>query len=70
MSDKKYLYQENWSKKNGYKSISFKLKESTAQEFKDTCKRLGVSQGATLNEFMEKFVNETSAERWIYDIYK
>nr|DAJ93152.1 MAG TPA: antitoxin [Caudoviricetes sp.] len=58
MSEKKYIHQENWGKKNGYKSISFKLKESTAQAFKDTCKRIGISQGATLNEFMEKFVNE------------
>lgn len=56
MSDKKYIHQENWSKKHGYKSISFKLKESTVQEFKDTCKRLGVSQGATLTEFMEAFI--------------
>nr|DAV29094.1 MAG TPA: antitoxin [Caudoviricetes sp.] len=58
MSEKKYIHQENWGKKNGYKSISFKLKESTAQEFKDTCKRLGVSQGATLLDFMENFIKK------------
>ena len=58
MSGKKYIHQENWSKKHGYKSISFKLKESTVQEFKDTCKRLGVSQGATLLDFMESFIKK------------
>ena len=58
MDAKKYIHQENWGKKNGYKSISFKLKESTVQEFKQTCKRLGVSQSATLSDFMKKFIKE------------
>lgn len=60
MDDKKYIRQKKWSEKNGYKSVSFKLKESTAQAFKETCKRLGVSQGATLSEFMESFIKENN----------
>ncbi|MDO5015302.1 MAG: hypothetical protein Q4E28_05055 [Clostridia bacterium] len=61
MADKKEFnqinYQNEWLKKN-YKSISLSLPIDLANEFKEACKKLGVSQRSVLVKAVEETIKE------------
>lgn len=50
--------QDKWDKKAGVISKSYKVNEKTAEEFKEACKKAGVSMGTQLTKMMNEFINE------------
>lgn len=48
---------DKYQKKMGLISKSYKIKKSLADEFKDTCNRLGIGQAATLSRLMQDFID-------------
>ena len=52
---------EKYQKKVGLVAKSFKLKKDLAEEFRETCDRLGVAQANVLSEFMQKFIDDNKA---------
>lgn len=47
-----------YQKKVGLISKSYKIKQSLAEDFKETCDRLGVGQAATISRLMQQFIDE------------
>ena len=46
-----------YQKSIGLISKSYKIKKELADNFKETCDRLGVGQAATISQLMEQFIN-------------
>ena len=53
-----YERQERYSKKAGLVSKTYKLNQSVVEEFAKVCKERGVSQGPTLTNLMQQFIEE------------
>ena len=49
---------DNWQKKVGIISKSFKLKKELTNEFKEACEKAGVSQAAQISKMMREFIDE------------
>lgn len=49
---------QKYEKSQGIIAKSFKMKKSLAEEFKDTCERLGVGQAATITALMTEFIEK------------
>ncbi len=47
-----------YQQKIGLISKSYKIKKSLADEFKETCNRLGVGQAATITCLMQDFIDQ------------
>lgn len=45
-----------YQKKAGLVTKGFKLKGELADEFKETCERIGVSQASAISKFMREFI--------------
>ena len=48
--------QDRWNEKNGYISKSFRMYRSLAEEFKQACDSVGVSQAETIQQLMREFI--------------
>ena len=48
--------QDRWNEKNGYISKSFRMDRSLAEEFKQACDSVGVSQAETIQQLMREFI--------------
>ena len=48
--------QDRWNEKNGYISKSFRMYRSLAEEFKQVCDSVGVSQAETIQQLMREFI--------------
>ena len=48
--------QDRWHEKNGYISKSFRMYRSLAEEFKQACDSVGVSQAETIQQLMREFI--------------
>ena len=53
---KKKRPQDRWNEKNGLVSVSYKLTKSIADDFSETCLKLGVSKKSQLEKMMVDFV--------------
>ena len=49
---------DRWDKKNGYITKSFRMYQKTADEFKNACEIVGVSQSGQIVKLMERFISE------------
>ncbi len=58
MTDYKYKAQEEYEKRKNIAPKAYKLNRDLAEEFSDTCKKVGRSQASVLTELMEKFIKE------------
>lgn len=54
--------QERWEAKNGIKAKSYKLNAEMAEEFKETCARLGISQSAQITKLMTEFIEQNKEQ--------
>ena len=48
--------QDRWNEKNGYISKSFRMYRSLAEEFKQACDSVGVSQAEIIQQLMREFI--------------
>ena len=48
--------QDRWNEKNGDISKSFRMYRSLAEEFKQACDSVGVSQAETIQQLMREFI--------------
>ena len=48
--------QDRWNEKNGYISKSFRMYRSLAEEFKQACDSVGVSQAETIQQLMREVI--------------
>ena len=48
--------QDRWNEKNGYISKRFRMYRSLAEEFKQACDSVGVSQAETIQQLMREFI--------------
>ena len=48
--------QDRWNEKNGYISKSFRMYRSLAEEFKQACDSVGVSQAEPIQQLMREFI--------------
>ncbi len=55
--EKKIRPQDKWDKKAGVTAKTYKVHKETAEEFKDACKRAGVSMGTQLTKMMREFID-------------
>lgn len=55
------IASEKYQKKVGLIVKGFKMKKDLAEEFRETCDRLGLAQANVITEFMEKFIEEHKA---------
>ena len=58
MEEKKIRPQDRWNAKNGLVSKTYKLTKSIADEFADTCEKLGVSKKSQLEKMMKEFIEQ------------
>ncbi|BAK46154.1 hypothetical protein CXIVA_01870 [Clostridium sp. SY8519] len=58
MDEKKIRPQDRWDAKAGVAAKSYKVDRKTADEFKETCKRLGISMGPQLTKMMREFIEQ------------
>lgn len=58
MDEKKIRPQDRWDAKAGVVAKSYKVDRKTADEFKETCKRLGISMGPQLTKMMREFIEQ------------
>lgn len=56
MEEKKTRPQDKWDEKAGVVSKTYKVNKKTAEEFKETCKKKGVSMGPQLTKMMQEFI--------------
>ena len=49
---------DKYQKKMGIIVKGFKMKRELADEFRDICDQIGVSQSSVITEFMEQFIAE------------
>lgn len=56
--EKKIRPQDRWDAKAGVKTRGYKLHTAIADEFRDTCKKRGISQARALESLMRQFINE------------
>lgn len=49
---------EKYQKKVGIIAKSFKIKKTLADEFAETCDRIGVGKAATISKLMQQFIDE------------
>lgn len=58
MTEKKeHRPQDKWDAKNGVRTRGYKLHTDIADEFRDTCKRAGISQAKALEQLMQQFID-------------
>ena len=55
---KQTIRSEKYQKKVGYIVKGFKMKREIADEFRDTCDKLGVSQASVITKYMEQFIEQ------------
>lgn len=60
MEEKKKRPQDVWNEKNGLVSKSYKLQKEIADQFDETCKRLGKSKKSQLEKMMMDFIKENA----------
>ncbi len=48
--------QDRWDAKAGVISRGYKVNKAVADEFKETCNRLGISMGPQLTKMMKEFI--------------
>jgi len=58
MEDKKIRPQDKWDAKAGVVAKTYKVSTEADKEFRDTCKKLGLSLGTTLSKLMKEFSEE------------
>lgn len=51
-----------YQKKAGYMTKGFKLKREVVEQFKDACRKTGVSQASQITEMMKKFIEEQNKQ--------
>lgn len=57
------IASEKYQKKAGYISKSYKLKREVVEQFQEACEKQGVSQAGKIMEMMQRFIEETEAEK-------
>lgn len=63
MSDEKKIRpQDRWDAKAGVKTRGYKLHTALADEFRDTCRRVGISQARAMEQLMQGFIDEHKEE--------
>ena len=58
MSEKKERPQDRWNAKNHYITKGFKMRKELADEFKEVCDSLGVSQSGEIIKMMQDFIKK------------
>lgn len=56
--EKKIRPQDRWDAKAGVRTRGYKLHTEIADQFRDTCKRIGISQARALEELMRQFIEQ------------
>lgn len=54
----KYKAQEEYQKRSGLISKSYKLQSGLVDQFAVACKKADISQSAAISEFMKKFIKK------------
>lgn len=57
-TDKKERPQDRWDAKAGVKTCGYKLHTEIAEQFRETCKRVGISQAKALEGLMQEFIEQ------------
>ena len=58
MEERKKRRQDKWNEEHGLVSRSYKLQKEIADEFKNTCEKVGISQKKQLETMMIQFIEE------------
>ena len=58
MDEKKTRAQDKWDEKAGIVPKTYKLNKKVADEFKETCSRLGLGQGPAISKLMQEFIEQ------------
>lgn len=58
MSDEKKRPQDRWNEKNNYIAKSFKMRKELADEFKEVCDALNISQSGQIVKMMTEFIQK------------
>ena len=56
--EKKERPQDRWNEKNNYIAKSFKMRKELADEFKEVCDSVGVSQSGQIVKMMQEFIQK------------
>lgn len=58
MEEKKIRPQDKWDEKAGVVSKTYKVNKQTAEDFKEVCKKKGVSMGPQITKMMQEFIEK------------
>ena len=58
MEENKKRPQDKWNEKNGYISKSYRMRKELADEFKQVCDAVGVSQSGQIVKMMTDFIKK------------
>lgn len=58
MEENKKRPQDKWNEKNGYISKSYRMRKELADEFKEVCEAVGVSQSGQIVKMMTDFIKK------------
>jgi hypothetical protein len=58
MEENKKRPQDKWNEKNGYISKSYRMRKELADEFKEVCEAVGVSQSGQIVKMMADFIKK------------
>lgn len=58
MGEKKERPQDRWDAKKGYITRSYRMYKSVADEFKEVCEKVGVSQSGQIVKMMKEFIEQ------------
>lgn len=59
--EKKLSPQKKWDKAHNYTLMGIRLYKSEADEFRDACKRAGVTQSGQVRSMMKDFVRDVNS---------
>lgn len=58
MSEKKERPQDKWNREHGYITKGYRMRRELADEFKEVCERVGVTQSGQIVKMMTDFIQK------------
>lgn len=58
MSEKKERPQDKWNREHGYITKGYRMHRELADEFKEVCEKVGVSQSGQIVKMMTDFIQK------------
>lgn len=59
MNEKKERPQDKWNREHGYITKGYRMHKELADEFKEVCERVGVTQSGQIVKMMTDFIQKT-----------